>query len=137
MANKDVIILHDGSEVELEAGASLGALQVLSPDKAAMVAVWDRLTPANLTTARVKNGDGLVVGNYTDLVPADPVITAVHVNDDGSILITFAIREKTELERLSEQVAANTETLGIHDGAIGDMGAVISTVAAAQEGGAQ
>jgi len=135
--NKDVLILHDNTEVELESGASLGALQVLTADKAAMIAVWDRLALDNLATVQIKNGDGLIVGRYADLVPADPVITAVHVNDDGSILTTFAIRRKTDLEKLAEQVAANTETLGIHDGAIGDMGAVISTVAAAQEGGAQ
>jgi len=137
MANKDVLVLHDNSEVELESGASLGALQVLTADKEVMIAVWDRLTADNLATAQLKSSDGVIVGRYADLVPADPVITAVHVNVDGSIRTTFSVRKKTDLEKLAEQVAANTETLGIHDGAIGDMGAVISTVAAAQEGGAQ
>lgn len=113
MANKDVLVLHDNTEVELKAGASLGALQVLTADKAAMIAVWDRLTADNLKTAQTKNGAGLVVGNYNDLVPSDPVITAVHVNDDGSILTTFSIREKTELERLAERVAAVEETTDV------------------------
>lgn len=130
---KDTLVLHDNTEIELEAGARLGALQILSADKAAMVAVWDRLTPANLATAQIKGDDGRMIASYTDLVPGDPAITAVHVNPDGSILTTFAIRPKTDLELLAERVAANTEVLNIHDGAIGDIAAAVS--ATAQEGG--
>ena len=33
------------------------------------------------------------------------------------------------IEKLKAQVSANTETLAVHDGAIGDMGAVMSAMA--------
>ena len=39
------------------------------------------------------------------------------------------------MEILMEKVDAINETLSVHDGAIGDMGAVLSAVAEAQEGG--
>ena len=45
---KDKLILKDGTEIELETGASLSAVGVLSADKTAMVATWDKLTPENL-----------------------------------------------------------------------------------------
>ena len=131
---KEKLILHDGSEVEMEAGASLGALQVFSQNRLEMIRTWGLLTPEHLETVQIKNGDGLVVGNYTDLVLVSETST---VASDGQVLTTYCLREKTELERLAERVDANTETLGIHDGAIGDVAAVVSTIAAAQEGGVQ
>ena len=42
----------------MEAGASFGALQVLSGDKATMVSTWDKLTRDNLSSVQVKNGEG-------------------------------------------------------------------------------
>ena len=65
---KDTLILKDGSVIELEAGASLSALQVVSTDKAAMVTTWDKFIADNLAQVQVKNGDGLTVGNYTCLL---------------------------------------------------------------------
>ena len=43
--NKDKLILKNGAEIELEAGAYIGALQVLSADRAAMLATWELLIP--------------------------------------------------------------------------------------------
>ena len=66
--SKEKLILKNGAEVELETGASLGALQVLSADRAAMLATWELLTPDNLSQVQIKNGAGLTVATYTDLV---------------------------------------------------------------------
>ena len=65
---KDTMILKNGTIIELEAGASLGALQVAAVGRAAMVATWEVLTPDNLAAVQIKNGDGVTVGNYVDLV---------------------------------------------------------------------
>ncbi len=46
--NKDKMILKDGTVIELEAGASMGALQVKSADRVAMVGTWDKFTQENL-----------------------------------------------------------------------------------------
>lgn len=117
--NKDKIIFADGTEKELEAGASLGALQVLAPDRVAMVATWEQLTPENLTVVQIKNGDGLVVGNYTDLVLVSET-SVVAVN--GSVLTTYCLREKTAEERRLDALEEEQE---IQDGAIVELAGMV------------
>lgn len=107
---KDTMILKDNTVIELEAGASLGALQVVAPDRAAMVATWAKLTPDNLAAVQIKNGDGLVVGNYTDLVLDSETSM---VTSDGGVLTSYHLRPKTDVERLEERVTSVEETTDI------------------------
>lgn len=107
---KDKIILKNNMEVELEAGASLGALQVVSADRAAMLATWELLTPDNLSQVQIKNGAGLTVGTYTDLVLASEMSVLAA---DGNVLTTYSLREKTAEERLAERVTAVEETTDV------------------------
>ena len=107
---KDTLILKDGTTIGLEAGASLGALQVLSADKASMVSTWDKLTRDNLSSVQVKNGDGMEVGNYSGLLLVSE--TSV-VQEDGSIITTYNLRQKTEMEKILERLAAVEETTDI------------------------
>lgn len=131
---KDTLNLKNGTVIELEAGDSLGAVQVLSADKAAMVSTWDNLTEDNLSSVQMKNGEGMVAGNYSGLLLVSE--TSV-VGLDGSILTTYSFRQKTELERLAERVAAVEEGQQVQDGAIADLGEVASVLAEQMEGGAQ
>lgn len=127
--NKDKLILKDGTEIALEAGASLGALQVASVDRAAMLATWQQLRPDNLSQVQIKNGAGLTVGTYTDLVLASE--TSV-VAPDGMVLTTYSLREKTTEERRLDALELGQQ---VQDGALEDLGAVTSTLAAQMEGG--
>ena len=124
--NKDKLILKNGHEIELEAGASLGALQVLSADRAAMLATWELLTPDNLAAVQIKNGAGLTVGTYTDLVLVSE--TSV-VASDGTILTTYSLRPKTDVERLEEKVAAVEAGQQVQDGAINDVATLAGSLA--------
>lgn len=128
---KDKMILKNNMEVELEAGASLGALQVASVDRAAMLSIWQQLTPDNLAAVQIKNGAGLTVGTYTDLVLVSE--TSI-VSVDGTVLTTYALREKTDVERRLDAVEEGQQ---VQDGALEDLGAVTSTLAAQVEGGAK
>lgn len=128
---KDKIILKNNMEVELEAGASLGALQVLSADRAAMLATWELLTPDNLAAVQIKNGAGLTVGTYTDLVLVSE--TSV-VTSDGAVLTTYSLRPKTAVERLTERVEVVEEGQQVQDGAINDV-ATLAGALAEQTGG--
>lgn len=129
--SKDKMILKSGIEIELEAGASLGALQVASVDRAGMMATWQLMTPDNLSSVQIKNGDGLTVGTYTALalVSETSVVTA-----DGTVLTTYSLREKTPEEK---RLDALEEGQQVQDGALEDLGAVTSTLAAQVEGGAK
>ena len=124
--NKDKLILKNGAEIELEAGASLGALQVLSADRAAMLATWELLTPGNLAQVQGKTGDGLTVGTYTDLVLVSE--TSV-VAPDGKVLTTYSLRPKTDVERLTERVAVVEEGQQVQDGAINDVAKLAGSLA--------
>lgn len=124
---KDTMILKNGTIIELEAGASLSALQVSAADRAAMVATWEALTPDNLAAVQIKNGDGVVVGNYADLVLVSE--TSV-VAADGMVLTTYSLREKTPEEKRLDALEAGQ---AVQDGAIGDLGEAVGTLA---EGGA-
>ncbi len=124
--NKDKIILKNGAEVELEAGAYIGALQVLSADRAAMLATWELLTPDNLAAVQIKNGAGLTVGTYTDLVLVSE--TSV-VASDGTVLTTYSLRPKTDVERIAERVTVVEEGQQVQDGAINDVATLAGTLA--------
>lgn len=104
---KDTLILKDGTIMELETSASLSALRVSGASQAAMLEVWAKLTPENLKAVTIKNSAGLTVGNYTDLKLVSE--TSV-VNADGSVLITYNIREKTDTEK---EIEALTQGMAI------------------------
>ncbi|WP_347136112.1 hypothetical protein [[Clostridium] symbiosum] len=123
---KDKMILKNNMEVELEAWASLGALQVVSADRTAMLATWELLTPDNLATVQIKNGAGLTVGTYTDLVLVSE--TSV-VASDGTVLTTYSLRPKTDVERLAERVTAVEEGQQVQDGAINDVAKLAGSLA--------
>lgn len=129
--NKDKLILKDNTEIELKVGARLDALQVLSQNRVAMLDTWAQLTPDNLSQVQIKNGDGVLVGTYTDLVLVSE--TSV-LAADGSVLTTYSLREKTPEEKRLDALEASQE---VQDGAIEDAAAVISTIAGQMEGGVQ
>lgn len=123
---KDTLILKDGTTIELEAGASLGAIQVLAIDRSAMLQIWDKLTDENLAEVQIQNGSGLTVGTYKDLVLVSEtsVVTA-----DKTVVTTYNLREKTDVEKRLDNVEAGQQ---IQDGAISDLGETVSFMA---EGG--
>lgn len=123
---KDTMILKDGTTVELEAGASLAAIQVAAADRTAMLQVWQKLTEENLAEVQIKNGSGLTVGTYTDLMLVSETST---VDADGAVTTTYNLREKSAIEKRLDSVETGQK---IQDGAIGDLG---ETVGALAEGG--
>lgn len=125
---KDTMILKDGTIIELEAGASLGAIQVSESDRSAMLRTWEKLTEENLAEVQIQNGSGLTVGTYKNLVLVSET-SAVAVTD-GTVTTTYSLREKTEVEKRLDNVEAGQE---IQDGAIGDLGEVVGALAEGRE----
>ena len=123
---KDTMILKDGTTVELEVGASLAAIQVAAADRTAMLQIWQKLTEENLAEVQIKNGSGLTVGTYTDLMLVSETST---VEVDGAVTTTYNLREKSAIEKRLDSVETGQK---IQDGAIGDLG---ETVGALAEGG--
>lgn len=95
--NKDKLILKDHTIIELETGADLSNLSVMFHNKKEMMAAWEQLSKENLSEVTIQNGSGLTVGSYTDLVLAEPNLTATEL-PDRVIKGTFRLLEKTEIE---------------------------------------
>ena len=128
--SKDKLILKDGTTIELESGSSLDAIKVATENRGAMLEQWEMLTPENLKEVKIQNGDGLTIGIYQELALLSE--TSV-VDSDGSVLTTYSLREKTDIERRLEALEAGQE---IQNGAISDLGSVTSAIAE-QIGGAE
>ena len=126
---KDTMILKDGTTIELEAGASLGAIQVSESDRSAMLRTWEKLTEENLAEVKIQNGSGLTVGIYKDLILVSE--TSV-VSTDGAVTTTYSLRGKTEVEKRLDNVEAGQ---AIQDEAIVDLGEVSSLLAEQMDGG--
>lgn len=124
--NKDKIILSNNYEIEIESGASLSDIRVISDTKYDMLTAWDMMTAENLSSVHVVNGDGLTVGTYSDLI----LVSETSTEKDGKIETSFNLREKTETEKRLDALENGQE---VQDGAISDLGAAVSGLA--EEGG--
>lgn len=118
---KDKIILSNNYEIEIESGASLSDIRVVSETKTDMLDTWDMLTPVNLASVRVINGDGMTVGTYNDLV----LVLETSTEKDGKIETSFNLREKTDTEKRLDALESGQE---VQDGAIMDLGEAVSTL---------
>lgn len=98
---KDKLILKDNTTIEIEAGATLSAITVISSTKEEMIEKWDALTKENLSAVEVKNSEDVTIATYTDLVLASE--TSI-VLEDGTISTEFHLREKTDIEKLQDEV---------------------------------
>lgn len=108
---KSRLVLKDGTAITLEAGSSLGVLRTIYADMEALAADWDKFTPENLSEVEIKDGE-TVTGSYRDLTFASPALQA-DAKEDGSLAAAWGLREKTELEKLKDRVAAVEETTDI------------------------
>lgn len=109
---KDLIILKDGTELELESASSLGDIRILFADRNALMDAWEKMTPENLQEVRIQNSSGIVAARYTDMVFGDPGLT-VHRQGQEGFLAAFGIRSKSDLERLEERMSSVEETTDV------------------------
>ena len=115
---KDILLFNDKTTIDLESGSVLDDIKILSATKQDMLAVWDKFTDFNLKSVQIKNTDGVPVGHYENLVLENE--TSV-IRSDGSILTSFRLREKSDVELLKEQIETMKEQQEVQDGAIADL----------------
>lgn len=93
--------------------------------------LWEKITEESLKQVTVVNSAGLTVGRYSDMV-------LDHVEErntsDGAVSFTIALREKSPVEILADQVSNVEDGQVIQDGAIDEIGQVMSDIV---EGGIQ
>lgn len=108
------MILKDKTELKIMDGAGLNAITAVIGDWAALGGVADALmTAGNLDDVQFMT-DETVTGEYNDMILETPLFIAVDVVGD-EIRATFAIREKTEIEKRMDALETGAE---VRDGAI-------------------
>ena len=131
----DKLILKNGKEVILEAGADLSALKNRSASIAEMATTFAEFTKENLSEVVIKNDAGLTIGTYTGL---KFVLETSVVEEDGTVLTTYSLRERTEIEKrlevLEEEQAVLAEGQEVQDEAIADLGSFASALVESVEG---
>lgn len=127
---KDKLILSNNAEIKIDSGSSLSDMKVLSETKYDMVSTWESLTEENLKHIKIQNEDGIVIGNYDNILLESETST---IQNEGKILTSFHLREKTEIELLRERIEQLESGQEVQDGAISDLGTAVSGLA--EEGG--
>lgn len=116
------MILADKTELEIQAGGSLGTNVVVVPDFADLKTVAEALTKeGNLDTVQYKSEEQ-VTGEYTNMKLETPLFKSVDYTQEKKVIATFGIREKTELEKEIDEI--KTQQV-VQDGAILDLAGVI------------
>ena len=116
------MILADKTELEIQAGGSLGANVVVVPDFADLKTVAEALTKeGNLDTVQYKSEEQ-VTGEYTNMKLETPLFKSVDYTQEKKVIATFAIREKTELEKEIDEIKAQQ---AVQDGAILDLAGLV------------
>lgn len=119
----DKMIIKDGTEIALEAGAALSDIRIVSENREAMLSVWDKFTPDNLKSVTIKNDAGLTVAEYKDLILESE--TSI-VDSSGAVSTSYHMRKKTDEEKRLDALEGGQ---AIQDLAISDLGNVTSQLA--------
>ena len=119
----DNIKLADGTQVTIEDGASLDRIIHMSATEADATAVCAAVTADNIAHVEFYNeGAEQPYGVYDDLALNAP---PTRHDDNGAVVVTISLREKTDTEK---RLDALEESQQIQDGAIEDLGLVVSDI---------
>ena len=123
------LVLTDNTELEIMDGASLDYIRIQTDNFAALDQIAGALKKeGNLAKVQFKTDD-VVTGEYEDLYLERPMFQEADMTPDGNVVSVIAFREKTELEKRVDAIERGQE---IQNGALEDLGQVVSEIA---EGG--
>ena len=119
----DKLKFTDGTVIDIEEGASLGEVTHIATNEANAMYVCGKVTAENVSTLQFLHGEA-VTGDYQNVVIAYP--TTREDGEGETVIVRMHFREKTDLEM---RVDALEESQEIQDGAIEDIGTVLSDLA--------
>lgn len=115
------MILKDKTEIQVQEGVSLSDIQTIKNSMSEVEELKSKLTQKGNLDAVTFMQDETPVGQYENMALISPMLT-LDETDDGKLLVSFGIREKTDIEK---RLDALEESQTIQDGAIADLGSVI------------
>ena len=118
----DKLKFFDGTIIDIEDGASLGDVTHIASNEANALYVCGKVTSENVVTLQFLHGEA-VTGDYQNVVIAAP--TTREDGEGETVVVRMHFREKTELEVRVDDLEESQE---VQDGAIEDIGAVLSDI---------
>lgn len=119
----DKIKFMDGTTIDIEDGASLADITHIATNEANAMFVCGKVTADNVSHLEFLHDDA-VTGQYDHVIIAAP--TTREDGENGTIIVRMHFREKSDLEK---RVDALEESQEVQDGAIEDIGTVLSDMA--------
>ena len=119
----DKLKFMDGTLIDIEEGATLSEVTHIASNEANALYICGKVTAENVASLQFLHGEA-VTGDYQNVVIAAP--TTREDSENGTVVVRMHFREKTELEL---RVDALEESQEVQDGAIEDIGAVLSDLA--------
>lgn len=119
----DKLKFTDGTIIDIEDGASLAEVTHIATNEANAMFVCGKVTADNVSHLDFLHGEA-VTGSYDHIVIAAP--TTREDGESGTIIVRMHFREKSDLEMRVDALEKSQE---IQDGAIEDIGTVLSDIA--------
>ena len=119
----DKLKFFDGTVIDIEDGATLSDVTHIARNEADALFVCGKVVPGNVEHLEFFHGE-LLTGQYDNIIIAAP--TTREDGDGETVIVRMHFREKTELEI---RVDALEESQEVQDGAIEDIGLVLSDLA--------
>ena len=113
----------DGTIIDIEDGATLDNVAHIASNEANALYVCGKVAPENVASLQFLHGEA-VTGDYQNVVIAAP--TTREDGEEGAVIVRMHFREKTDVEL---RLDALEEGQTVQDGAIEDIGAVLSDMA--------
>lgn len=119
----DKLKFMDGTLIDIEEGATLSEVTHIATNEANALFVCGKVTAENVATLQFLHDDA-VTGDYQNVIIAAPT---TRENGEGeTVIVRMHFREKTDVEL---RLDALEEGQTVQDGAIEDIGAVLSDMA--------
>lgn len=119
----DKLKFMDGTIIEIEEGASLAEVTHIASNEANAMYVCGKVTAENVATLQFLHDDA-VTGDYQNVIIAAP--TTREDGEGETVIVRMHFRGKTDVEL---RLDALEEGQTVQDGAIEDIGAVLSDIA--------
>jgi len=119
----DKLKFLDGTIIDIMDGATLSDITHIATNEANAIFVCGKVVPGNVEHLEFFHGE-LLNGEYDNIIIAAP--TTREDGEEGAVIVRMHFREKTDLEL---RVDALEESQEIQDGAIEDIGTVLSDLA--------
>lgn len=119
----DKLKFLDGTMIDIEEGASLSEVTHIAQSEEDALFVCGKVTVGNVSHLEFLH-NGMVTGDYQNVIIVSPT---TRENGEGeSVIVRMHFREKTDVEL---RLDALEESLEAQDGAIEDIGEVVSALA--------